>query len=248
MSEVSRAVAPLSRDEKLSLAIPIGYGTYLVTLCAAQLGLGALSLVVALKGDPEVAAAQRGAVIFVVVFGAVVGVAGAFLLRLNAIARFVIAALGGLGLVSALATEVSRLPQIVGTGIVALGLLIPPVGVWFADRDRGLGVPRRSFTAAVAWGTLVLTSFVVAPSFRKMFAETGLTLPALTEVVIALDTFAQDFGLFLVAPIVVVLGPFLLLGRDEVRTRVAVNVVGALAFGLVLLAYLLPLVELIRKL
>jgi hypothetical protein len=244
-------VSELSTDEKLALAIPFGVGTFVVTAALAQVGLGLFGLLAAHKlqaNDP----AQTGAMGLLVVSLVVAGIAcvgGALLLRLNVIGRYGVAALGGVGLLLILVAPVAQIPQYVGTNVVALGLLIPPVGRWFSDeRERGLAVPRGAYTAAVAWMALLLVGFVVAPAFKKMVAETGIALPALTEVYISLYLLLDDFHLLLLAPIVAVLAPFLLVGRNDLGTRVAVNAVGGLAFAVMLFAYLLPLFELLGKL
>ena len=75
---------------------------------------------------------------------------------------------------------------------------------------------------AVAVGILSGIMTFVVPAFTKMFQETGITLPAMTEVLIGLSTFTAEY--WYVIPLIPVVGVLLLKAmRSHPRSKYALD-------------------------
>lgn len=251
-------MSDLAPRERLALALPLGLGAFLVAVSVGALvsSIFAFALEHALRdpSSPREPVNTPGAlvVIALVCFG--MAGAGFALRKLVAPARYVAVGIGALGLL--LAANASAHGSSAGfalaiPSLLAIALLLPAVGVFFAPpprREEALAVPSGAFLGAVAWGTLLLVGLVTVPAFKKMFMETGIILPTLTEVVISVATRFEGFGVTLILPAAIILGPAALLGVDTRRARIAVHAIGGGAFTLFVCALVGPLFELARRL
>lgn len=229
-------------------ALTLGVGVALAAQGVLLVPLAVQGAVVALAMDPPVPGATSRAL----VLGAVGGLAlalGVALARGVRWARFLVGGLSALLLVravSALLVGEELFPAtllVLGWSIVGLGPLLPVAG-----RVRPGLFAEHAYVAAVSWGSLAVAALEVLPAFRKMWAETGFTLPAPTELLLEVYFFLFETPAAFLVPCALVLGPAALLGRDGRGVRLAVHVVGVLLLAFVGLAITLPLHQLHQKL
>jgi hypothetical protein len=260
----------------VGLALPLGLGSLATAVACATLVSGALFVFLRVASAGRGETWPEGPVFemvlevgFAIVVAAVELVLGVGLARLQRWARW-----GFLGLV-VLATLVAGARLVLGavagdttffelvlggSGVVvaevlALSLFLPPVSRWLTPEGRATRnvLASRTYAAAVTWGALFFLSFALVPAFRKMFAEVGVQLPVTTEIVLSLgsilEVFAPVLAPLLGAAIVLGVAPLLFIPVDRERPAFwAVNGVGIVAFGSVLVALALPLVQLYQRL
>ncbi len=269
--ELDRALA-LSLEEAaptpswpavLAVALPVGVGT----LWASD-GVG-VALATLLGAATRLAAGERGPgaglggayVVAALAAGGLAFFLGAALLRLDPVARRLVALLHGLaGLgVLFLALQTRDLMQVLVLFLflgltfgVAAGLFRGPVRPWFTPDGRAAraALTTRPYITAVAFANLLSgVAIFVVPAFHKLFREVGVHLPLPTELVLWASDLCQDYSvvtwpLFVLAPL-----PLLRLSpRREQPAFLAALLLGLFLLGSTVGALFAPLFELLQKL
>lgn len=242
--------------DALNVALSQGLGTLLLAggcLLAAghliQLGLG---LIAGSPSGGSIMGTVLGLAAVLCSFGVGVG-----LVRLSAWARRGAAMLGG-GLVLLQLARLITSESFDGWGLLTVGaccllLLRSPSGSWFSEDGRATSraLPVPGYRIAVTWLALVIGALVfVVPSFHKMFAEIGVTLPLGTMLLLDASAVTNQY-LSPLAPLAVILlpAPLLVLGPHHGRTVLLASwVLGIAAFGSILGWLVLPLIHLMQQL
>jgi hypothetical protein len=227
-----QAVVPRVRfATALSLAVPLGLGTVMV-------GAGAFGALVATlelaRGGPE-----GGLVLAITLVACAVTVAvGLGLHQLSTGARFVAGALSvleGLLLIIIAARGERAWLLALPESFLGASLLLPAVGRWFERDGRAAraAMPAGGYVTAVASGlAVVLVMKFFLPAFVKIFAENGVQLPAMTELLIAFGRFVEDFAILAAPVLVLAPAPLLVVPATYERASFrAVLFAAIVAFG-----------------
>jgi hypothetical protein len=255
-------LAPRDASSMVTLALPIAVGAYVIasalgtTLAGVLAAMCASFLARADSRSPTDAPTPLGTIVWIAALGVAGTILGGSLLRLRPWARWVAVAIGAVGfLVQSIQLLRGRDPLVTGlyVSIGAVLLAIPPVSPWFRPEGRAAAetFPVRAYGGAVAWGSVLCLLFIfVVPAFKKMFAETGVQLPAGTEILIAIAGIVEAYlAPFFPALAAVVAFPLLLAPpkRHATVTHV-VNLAGLVAIGATIGWLALPVLQLLQKL
>ncbi len=184
-------------------------------------------------------------------------VATAFALGLHRFAPWAARLTGALGAIAAAGSMfaapidlgfVALLPTAAGLAL----LLHPACGRWFTPEGSAAAqaLPLAPYrTAVAAAGALLWVAVLIVPAFQKMFAETGLALPAGTKVLLSITRLMRDWA-FLMPPLIAI-APLPLL-RLPARLERPADLAASLAFVACLGSIggwlLLPVIDLLQKL
>ncbi|HZV01450.1 MAG TPA: hypothetical protein VFF73_32350 [Planctomycetota bacterium] len=242
-----------------TLALPLGVGSIAFAVGSGLLATVVLGVVglLALRAHGESAPGFPTALALRALCGALFLVVGVGLARLSKWARGLLVVVAVGGIVAAQTTSPVNFGALACGALAVLGVLLflPAMNRWFTLEGRvsASALSCRPYHAAVAWMSLLGFSFGVTGAFKRLFQETGVALPATTQMLLVISDFLTDFA-FALAPLTVlavIFGFSPLLRVDVERRRGvfwAVNVAGFVAFVVVVWALVLPVVQLMQRL